>query len=105
MIKRALILVLVAVSLNSCASQKVVFDESARVNNQFGYSANNTFLLWGALQIQQNFPENFCDKIENVQAIEVKKSFENVFLNIISGGIAQVHLYTPRTSVIYCKKI
>jgi hypothetical protein len=98
------VLVLFVFFLGSCASQKVIFEERARTNIGSGYSSNNSFFLWGALQTQQSSPLYMCDNIENVYAIEGNKSAENVFLNIITGGMVQVHLYTPRQSTIYCKK-
>ena len=103
MTKAIIKIILLLTLLSSCASQKVVFDKTQKQPTNYSYKKNQNFFLWGVLQTKQSSPLYICDNIENIHSLEVKKNFQNVFLNIIFGGLVQAHIYTPRQSLIYCK--
>ncbi len=89
--------------LASCSSQKVVFEKNSKRSHSSSYEQTYGFFLWGAFQNQKVLPKKICDNVENIESIEVKRGFEEVFFNFITGGVAQVNLYVPKRAIVYCK--
>lgn len=102
--KGIITIILISAFLSSCVSQKVIFDKEGKPPIIHSYKNNQNFFMWGILQTKQSSPLYICDSLDNIHTLEVKKGVGNVLSNIVLGGVVQLHIYTPRQSLIYCKK-
>ena len=99
--KKLISIIFISIILSSCATQRFNVD----INNKRQYPKSNPhyselshFFLGGLGQTSFNNAAALCKESGGVDFIEVKQTFTNGLLSVLTYLI-----YTPRTENIYCK--
>ncbi len=100
--KKILLLLSVLFLFSSCATQRFNVDNNnprQYPKSNPHYSEKSHFFVNGVGQTSYSNASELCKRSGGVNFVEVKQSFTDVLLAIITSGI-----YTPRTENVYCKK-
>lgn len=97
---KVLLLVVCSMMLQSCLSQKVVFNSKHPPTSHPVHKSYNHFFIEGVFQEKELDISNFCGGFDKIHSLRVRKSLWNVAADFFAGIY-----YKPREVSIFCTNI
>lgn len=100
MIKKIFSIIVMITALSSCATQRMVFDNSESQSKSLAYQGSAHFVIHGLYQRYSFDVAKHCgNSQDNIHSVEVGRSGGQVVTTFFTGG-----LYAPKYVRVYCKK-